>query len=101
MIEVFQDRDDVHRFQIKSASGGVLLKSNPFANGQDVKNAVAEIKKTTASHLLFERRTNHDGKFFFKVRLQDGTLVGNSQLYDSEAGLENGIKNLKTVLSTL
>lgn len=101
MIEVFQDRDNKNRFQIKSAAGGVLLKSSPFTDAESLENTLAKIKKTATAHLLFERHTNHDGKFLFKLKLQNGTHVGNSQLYDSEAGMENGIKNLKAVLSTL
>ena len=101
MIEVFQDDNNTHRFQIKSASGGILLQSGPYTDEESLKNTVTEIKRGTANHLLFERHTNHDGKFLFKLKFQNGTLVGTSQLYDSEAGLENGIKNLRTALSTL
>ncbi len=43
----------------------------------------------------FERKTNHSGAFMFSLKDENGKIVGYSQCYNSEAGMENGIKNLK------
>nr|WP_245224787.1 YegP family protein [Pseudozobellia sp. WGM2] len=42
----------------------------------------------------FERKTNNTGQFFFNLNDDKANLIGTSQLYDSEMGMENGIKNL-------
>jgi len=43
----------------------------------------------------FERTTNHGGDFQFRLKNINGELIGNSLSYSSEAGMENGIKNLR------
>ena len=49
----------------------------------------------------FERKTNHSGQFLFNLKDNDGNLIGQSQFYDSEMGMENGIKNLQNRLEEL
>ncbi len=50
---------------------------------------------------VFERKTDYNGKFLFILKNSEGKVLGNSMLYNSEAGMENGIKNLKTSISLL
>jgi len=47
-----------------------------------------------------ERKTNIDGKFLFSIKKNQG-IIGHSGLFSSEAGMENGIKNLKNHLANL
>jgi len=57
------------------------------------------IMVTTRNH--FERKTNHTGQFLFNLNDDDGNLIGRSQHYDSEMGMENGIKNLQTRMEAI
>ncbi len=101
MIEVFQDNDDVYRFRVKSPSGSILLNSIEFPKKEKLQNTVSAINRSKGNHLLFERHTNHNGKFLFKLRLKDGIIIGQSLPYNSEPGMENGIKNLKNIMAAL
>jgi len=47
----------------------------------------------------FERKTNHKGEFQFSLKDSDGKIIGHSQNYNSEAGMENGIKNLRSTIN--
>ncbi len=49
----------------------------------------------------FERKTNTEGKFHFSLKDDDGRIIGHSEPYDSEAGMENGIKNLQEKIQSL
>ncbi len=70
-------------------------------------NSEAELK-TTVDYLVssnhrtrFERTTNHGGDFLFSLKNKNGELIGKSLSYTSEAGMENGIKNLRNSIIDL
>ena len=101
MIELTKENDSGYRFRITSESGHVLLKSILFIDENKAKNSARELPKITSAQNVFERKTNHEGKFLFNLKNTNGELIGQSQLYSSEAGMENGIKNLKNRIATI
>ncbi len=100
MIEIVKESSGVFHFILKAKSGNSLLQSIAYTTEQEAQKVVSKIPITQGQY-LFERRTDHNGKFLFNLKDQDGKVIGSSQLYGSEAGMENGIRNLKSSLSTL
>lgn len=98
MIEVLNKKDNSYQFVVKSDSGKTLLESVDFTDVNSLKHTLNEIKDINLLGKRFERKTNFDGKFLFNLKNDQGKIVGSSGLYTSEAGLENGIKNLKNIL---
>ncbi|MBU2946762.1 YegP family protein [Zobellia uliginosa] len=101
MIEIIDSKNASHQFQIKSSSGSTLLTSIEFDIKEGLETALTTLKNLKITRGNFERQTNHEGKFLFNFKDGNGMLLGASQLYDSEAGLENGIKNLINRLTDL
>ena len=64
-----------------------------------MKQAIKMLRTTSITRNNFERKTNLQGRFLFNLKDDDGNLIGSSQLYDSEAGMENGINNLQNRLA--
>ncbi len=93
MIEVKQHQDNDYVFELKSESGHTLLKSTPFSSKKEAKTVAGNLNELVHKPAIFERKTNHNGQFLFSLKNDNGQLLGNSQLYNSEAGMENGIKN--------
>ncbi|MDO1514828.1 DUF1508 domain-containing protein [Maribacter confluentis] len=61
-----------------------------------------EIKtKRNLTAKVFERKTTTDGKFLVQLKNSLGETIGSSGLYSSEAGMENGILNIKNSLNTV
>jgi uncharacterized protein YegP (UPF0339 family) len=102
MIKVQKENDGQFYFEIKAKGGNVLLHSVKFRNKNDLNVEVKDLISSGKNDSVFERKTNHGGKFLFSVKNKKGQLIGNSTSYVSEAGMENGIKNLKNriMLST-
>ena len=101
MIEIVNTPSTGHRFQIKSKSDSILLTSEAFISKTDLDTALSKLHTLQINRGNFERKTNHQGKFLFNLKDGNGSLIGTSQLYDSEAGMENGIKNLHNRLADL
>lgn len=86
--------DNTLYFCLTANSGNVLLQSSLFENEMAMKKALEQLQTLPLSRSNFERRTNHKGQFVFFLKDSLGNKIGESQTYDSEMGMENGIKNL-------
>lgn len=100
MIEIKQDGNSFG-FCVQTESGQVLMTSREVSTLAELESMVDLLKSKKQTRLLFERKTNHTGDFLFNVKNSSSQLIGHSQLYNSEAGMENGINNLKIVLASL
>ncbi|MGB3152018.1 MAG: YegP family protein [Maribacter sp.] len=98
MIEIRKNKPADLQFVIKSESGKTLLESIPFGDKMVFEKTITILEKGNTPMTLFERKTNIDGKFLFNLKNEEGKVIGSSGLYTSEAGMENGIKNLKNSL---
>lgn len=94
MIEIVNKTQNQYTFTIRAKSGQALLHGSQFDDEKSVKQVFQNIASLQFSRNNFERKTNHSGQFLFLLKDNDGSVIGESQLYDSEMGMENGIKNL-------
>ncbi|MBC2840680.1 YegP family protein [Robiginitalea sp. SC105] len=101
MLEYRKDPGGGYRFVVKSEQGHPLLESVSFPNREDARDQVRQLKPAALDPVSFERRTDHRGRFQFTLRTQGGRVVGHSQFYRSEAGMENGITNIRRRLADL
>ena len=95
MIQILKVDKKGYRFCVKSRFGNPLLESELF----DTKEQAEGMLKVVQANPIFERKTNHEGKFLIYLKGNDGKKIAESKPYSSEAGMENGIKNVKTFLS--
>lgn len=101
MIEIRKGTSNDYSFCLKAESGNTLLNSIVYDNRETAKEVVNSLQAIKRSRNTFERKTNHSGKFLFSLKNNNGELIGSSQLYQSEAGMENGIKNLINRINSL
>ena len=78
-----------------------MLKSIPFESQQEIKSTISRLSPLASKALLFERKTDYEGRFLFHLKNADRTLIGESGVFESEAGMENGIKHLKKRITEL
>ncbi|MDO6491562.1 MAG: YegP family protein [Cellulophaga sp.] len=95
MIDIIKKEDNTFTFRLKTKNNIVLLQGNSFNSKEEINNTIKEIKPSINSLNVFERKTAYNGKFLFNLKNLNGKIIGKSQFYSSEAGMENGIKNLK------
>ncbi len=101
MLQIKKGKDDSYRFRFLSENGRALLTSVPFAEKEDAERAMEYLKTSRELQNVFERKTNHNGQFLFSIKDARGNLVAHSGPYNSEAGMENGIKSLKNRIGNL
>lgn len=101
MIEIKKSRNNTYRFMLKTSDGNTLLKSIAFDSEEEIQKTVKNLNPIIEKQSVFERRTDHEGRFLFNLKDLNGKVIGNSQRYSSEAGMENGIKNLKNRIAII
>lgn len=96
MFEIFQsDKNQKFYFNLKAKNGQIIMSSQGYADKSGAKNGVESCKKNSTDDSKFERKTATNGKFHFSLKAGNGQIVGTSQMYSSEAGMENGIESVK------
>ncbi len=81
-------------FLLKSSSGTTLFQSKEYPSQGAAKEALESLPGLLQHPGIIERRTDHQGKFHVVVKDLHGLPLGESLRYDSEAGMENGLKNI-------
>ncbi len=88
-------------FSLKTESGNTLLTSVSFPDKTEMDETIKSLGAATLNRNHFERNTNTGGKFLFSLKDDKGGTIGHSEPFDSEAGMENGIKNLREQIKFL
>ncbi len=94
MLELQKTPENRYFFVLKSEEGHSLLKSITFSSKKEAKQMAQMLLGLNTKSQTFERKTNHEGRFLFNLKDFQGELIASSNLYHSEAGMENGIRNL-------
>lgn len=96
MFEIFQsEKNNKFYFNLKAGNGQVILSSQGYESLAGAENGVKSVMTNAADDSKFERKTATNGKFHFNLKAANGQIIGSSQMYASESGMENGIESVK------
>ncbi|MCW4454155.1 YegP family protein [Flavobacterium sp. MXW15] len=84
------------QFNLKAGNGQVILTSQGYADKGGCRNGIESVKKNSPDDGRYERKAASNGKPFFNLLAGNGQVIGTSELYESEAGRENGIASVKS-----
>ena len=94
MFELKTSGDKYH-FVLKAGNGQVILSSQMYASKASAMNGIESVKKNCGDDNCWERKTAKNGKFHFNLKSTNGQIVGSSQMYADEGGMNNGIESVK------
>jgi hypothetical protein len=66
-----------------------------YTSLQSCENGAFSVTENSRYDSRFERLQSKDGKFYFTLKGQNGEIIGTSEMYEAEAGRENGIRAVK------
>lgn len=96
MFELKKNDKGNYHFNLKAKNGQIILTSEMYNSKSAAENGIASIKRNSSDDGRYERKTAANGKFYFNLKAGNGQVIGKSQMYASEAGMENGIESVKT-----
>lgn len=91
----FTDKGGEWRFNLHAANGQVILSSEGYSSASACDNGIASVQKNCGSDDRYEKKTAKSGKFFFVLKSGNHQVIGQSQMYATESGMNNGIESVK------
>ncbi|MFM8488859.1 MAG: YegP family protein [Bacteroidota bacterium] len=92
---ISQRKNGDYQFNLKATNGQVILASQGYSSKASCENGIESVKSNAADDARFERLTSSNGKFYFNLKAGNGQVIGSSEMYESEAGRDNGIESVK------
>lgn len=91
----FQDKGGEYRFNLKADNGQIILKSEGYTTTASRDNGIASVRTNCTIDSRYARETSKSGKPYFNLKAANGQVIGTSEMYESEAGRDNGIASVK------
>ncbi len=89
-------KNDEFQFTLVAGNGQTILTSEGYNNKGGCNNGIESVRTNSQDDSKYDRKTSTNGKAYFNLKAANGQIIGTSELYESEAGLENGIASVKT-----
>lgn len=83
------------QFNLKAANGQVILSSEGYSSKSGCQKGIDSVKKNSQDDSKFDRLTAKDGRWYFNLKATNGQIIGSSQMYESENGMQKGIESVK------
>ena len=93
-FELYKDKRGEFRFRLKAGNGEIILASEGYKDRSGAMNGIESVKKNSDLLARFERKTSESGKPYFVLKAANHQVIGNSEMYESEASRDNGIKSV-------
>ena len=88
-------KNDEFQFNLKAGNGQVILTSEGYTTKAACDNGIDSVKNNSPEDSQYERKVASNGKYYFNLKAKNGQIIGSSQMYESESGMENGIESVK------
>ncbi len=82
------------QFNLQAGNGQVILTSEGYSAKTGCLNGIESVRKNSDDDGRYDRKESSNGKFYFTLKAGNGQVIGNSQMYESEAGRDNGIESV-------
>jgi uncharacterized protein YegP (UPF0339 family) len=83
-------------FNLKAANGQVILTSELYETKASAENGIASVQKNAGNSGRYERRESKKSEPYFVLKAANGQVIGMSEMYSSQAAMENGIQSVMT-----
>ena len=88
--------NDEFHFNLNAGNGQTILSSQGYSTKASCENGMASVRTNAMDDSKFERLMSTNGKSYFNLKASNGQIIGTSQMYESDASMENGIASVKT-----
>ncbi len=81
-------------FVLKAGNNEVILSSQQYADKAGAEGGIASCQKNGKDDANFERKTSKADEPYFVLKAANGQIIGQSEMYTSKSGCENGIASV-------
>lgn len=88
-------KDGQFHFNLVAGNGEPILSSEMYKARASAENGIESVRKNAQRDGAFEVKTASNGKAYFVLKATNGQVVGQSQMYASEASAKGGIDSVQ------
>jgi uncharacterized protein len=88
--------NDQFYFNLKAGNGQIILTSEMYKAKNSTLGGIESVKKNALLDERYERKASSKDQPYFVLKAGNGEPIGSSEMYLSEAAMENGIESVKT-----
>lgn len=82
-------------FSLKTADSQIILTSQLYSSKADCIAGIELVRTNCSEFSCYERKKSIDKKHYFVLKASDGQIIGNSEMFETNAGMDNGIESVK------
>jgi uncharacterized protein YegP (UPF0339 family) len=94
-FEINTDKRGEFRFNLKAGNGQTILASEGYKAKASCLSGIESVRKNSQDDSKFERLKSKSGQSYFNLKATNGQIIGTSEMYASDSGMENGIASVK------
>lgn len=93
--QISKGADGQFQFVLKAGNGQTILVSERYKSMDSVRTGIASVQKNSPDAARYEKKVAKNGKPYFVLKAANHQIIGNSEMYDSEAARDNGIASVQ------
>lgn len=83
------------QFSLKAGNGQPILTSEGYSTKAACENGIDSVRNNSQDDSRYEKRQSANGSPYFVLKAANGQVIGNSEMYESNAACENGMASVK------
>jgi len=83
------------RFNLKAGNHEIILTSETYEAKASAENGIESVRTNSQIDDRYKRKTATDNSPYFVLTAANHEVIGTSEMYSSNAAMENGIKSVK------
>ena len=95
-FELKKSKNGKFHFNLLAGNGQVILTSEMYEARASALNGIESVKKNGGNAARYQKLAAKDGSPYFTLKATNGQVIGQSQMYSSEATRDAGIESVKT-----
>lgn len=98
-FEIYNDTSGEFRFRLKADNGQNILASEGYTTKANCMNGIESVRQNSQDDSNFQHLEAKNGSHYFNLKASNGQVIGTSQMYTSNTGVETGIASVKASAS--
>lgn len=90
-----QAKDKQFYFNLRADNGQIILASEMYTSKTARRNGIRSVMENAPKEERYARKIATNGKYYFNLKAGNGQVIGTSEMYESEAGRDNGIESVR------
>ncbi len=93
--ELNKTSSDQFHFNLKAGNGEVILSSQSYAQKASALTGIESVRTNGPDAANYEKKVSSSQQPYFVLKAQNAQVIGQSQMYASEAARDNGIASVQ------